>query len=324
MDREKIIALLGDDWTAVQSSMRNLLKSYVPLLHNTNSSMLDHCGKQLRPILALLMARACMGKTSEDTIRFATATELLHNATLMHDDVTDHSSKRRGEPTVWATLGATPAVLIGDFWLSKAVESVAFAEHRDEVLNVFASTMKNLSEGEMLQLSKTYTADTTEEEYYDIINSKTATMFEAGCVSAAISVDAPQPLRDAAREYSHAFGMAFQIKDDILDYCGKDEMGKPSGVDIKEQKITLPLLGAFLNAPEREEEMRKKIREIPLNLQYCSEIHDYVLENGGIEYASKRLHEFVETSLASLAAFENSPEKEYLAQIAEYNALRNI
>ena len=324
MDREKIIELLGDDWKAVQASMRKMLKSDVKLLQDTNESMLDHCGKQLRPILALLMARACAGKTSEDSIRFATATELLHNATLMHDDVTDHSSKRRGEPTVWATLGATPAVLIGDFWLSKAVEVVAVAEHRDEIIRVFSNTMSNLSEGEMLQLSKTMTADTTEEDYNNIINSKTATMFEAGMLGAAISVDAPQELRDASRTFSHAFGMAFQIKDDILDYCGKDEMGKPSGVDIKERKITLPLLGAFQNCPEREEEIRRKMREIPEHPEYCTEIHDYVMENRGIEYASAKLMEYVEVSLGALDAFENSPEKEYLAQIAEYNALRNL
>ena len=324
MDREKIIELLGDDWKAVRSSMHSVLYTEVPLLKQTNESILEHSGKQLRPMLSLLMARACAGKTTEDSIRFATAVELLHNATLMHDDVTDHSFKRRGEPTLWARLGATPAVLVGDFWLSKTVEVVADAAHRDEIVKFFSSTMSSLSEGEMLQLSKAYTADTTQDDYYKIISCKTASMFEAAIVGAAISVDAPDKLVEAAKAYSIALGMAFQIKDDILDYCGKDEMGKPSGVDIKEQKITLPLLGAFLNCPGKEEEIRSKMRRIPSCPQYCAEIHDFVLQNGGIEYASTRLDEFVSEALKALDAFEESAEKEYLAQIARYNALRTI
>ena len=324
MDREKLISFLGKDWVEVQSMISTSLYSDIPLLVSANDSILSHSGKQLRPILSLLFAKLCNGgKVTPDALLYAAASELLHNATLLHDDVTDESTTRRGIPTLWSIYGASPAVLVGDFWLSKAVELIVKSENREKVVDYFSSTMANLAEGEMLQLEKSGEGTTTEEDYRRIIFSKTASLFRAAIVSAAVASGASEEKLKAAENYSLALGMAFQIKDDILDYCGKDEMGKPNGVDIKEGKITLPLFGAFRNCPERESEIRGKVVKVRETPEYCDEIRDFVLANGGIEYATACLDKFVSEAEDALCCFENSQEKEYLVQIARYNSIRN-
>lgn len=324
MERERIIEFLGEDWRRVQELICQSLKSDVALLQETNESIYRNFGKQLRPMLSLLMARACPGhRTTPDSIRYAAAAELLHNATLLHDDVTDCSATRRGEPTIWAAMGAGPAVLIGDFWLSKAVGLILDSARRDKVFTYFCNTMSDLAEGEMLQMQKSISVDTTEEDYLRIIHSKTASLFEASITGAAISVDAPDEVVDAAKTYATAMGMAFQIRDDILDYCGKDEMGKPSGVDIREKKITLPLFGAFEKSGKGPE-MRSMLKDIDKHPEYIPVLHDFVISNGGIEYASSRLEEYVKSAVEAISSFEDSEEKFYLAQIAKYNTLREI
>lgn len=325
LDRQIILDFLGDDWTGVQALIVNALYSDVAVLREMNEYIVQNSGKQIRPVLSLLMARACSatGKTTEDSIKFAAAAELLHNATLLHDDVTDRSDIRRGKPTVWALMGTTPAVLIGDFWLSKAVEIVVDSKRRENVVRRFCSTMANLAEGEMLQMEKAASADTSEDDYLRIIYNKTASLFEAAIVSAAISVDAPDNLVDAADRYARSVGMAFQIRDDILDYCGKDEMGKPSGVDLREKKITLPLLGAIARSG-RGDEIRAMLKEVDVHPEYIAQIHDFVMSNGGLEYASSVLDGYVSAALKALDAFGDSQEKKYLAGVAEYNRLREI
>lgn len=324
MERQRIIDFLGEDWRKVQAMMRKALDSDVTILRDINGSILDNAGKQLRPILSLLMARACSpAGTTEDSIRFAVAAELLHNATLLHDDVTDHSDTRRGRPTAWTLFGATPAVLIGDFWLSKAVEVMVDSRRREDVVRHFCNTMVCLAEAEMLQMEKSASADTTEDDYFKIIYGKTASLFEASIVCGAISVDAPDSLVGAAHKYARALGMAFQIRDDILDYCGKDEMGKPSGVDLREKKITLPLLGA-ISVSGRGDEIRARMKGLDTHPGDLSAIHDFVLSNGGLEYASRVLDGYVREALDALSFFDDTPEKEYLAGVAEYNRIRDI
>ena len=322
MERKRIIELLEPDWTAIQALMSDMLRSDVPLLNRTNASIFSNRGKMLRPMMSLLMARAC-GRLTEDSLRFAAASEMLHNATLMHDDVADDSTERRGRPSVMSILGPNSAVLVGDFWLAKAVEMVISAERHSSVMSLFSRTLSNLAEGEMLQLQKASTADTDEEDYRRIIYCKTASLFEAACVSAAISVDSSEQFQEAAREYAVNAGIAFQIKDDILDYAGDDDLGKPVGVDIKEQKITLPLLGAILRSG-RGQEIRDKIKDILRHPEYCEEIHAFVVENGGIEYASKRLDEYIAKAEAALAPMLDGAEKDMLVELVRYNAFRKV
>lgn len=320
MKREEVITLLGSDWTAVQERIRGALASGIGLLSDVNDSLIANSGKQLRPMLGLLVAGA-LGSVCPDSISYAAASELLHNATLLHDDVVDESSTRRGKPTLSALMGPTAAVLVGDYWLAKAVDTIVGSTHQDEVIPLYSRTLSNLSEGEMLQLEKASKADTTEEDYLRIVYCKTASLFEATCAAAAVSVDAPEPLRQAAARYGAAIGMAFQIKDDIFDYGDPLQIGKPVGSDLRERKITLPLLGALRNSP-REAEVRALVAAIPEHPKNCAEVHAFVLGNGGLEYAAQRLGDYVNEALSALEAFPPSERRDVLAEFARYNAIR--
>lgn len=324
---DRIKTLLGSDWTRTIGLIQSALKSDIDLLDRTNASILSNGGKQMRPLISLLVARACSGKSPlpEDSIRFAAASELLHNATLLHDDVADSSSVRRGVPTVMSLLGGPASVLIGDFWLVRAMERIlASREHGHEVIRIFAKTLSDLAEGEMLQLQKASSGDTTEDDYYRIIYSKTASLFEASGISAAISVGAPEAIVEAVREYCVDLGIAFQIKDDLLDYSGGDVLGKPVGVDLKEGKITLPLLGA-LSAVGKEEEsrIRRMVMDIDSHPENNQAVRDFVFSHGGQEYASSRLEEYVHKAIAALDILPDSEEKDYLSEIAGFTARRD-
>lgn len=326
MDIGSIKEYLGQDWTMVSGRIASALKSDIDLLNSTNDSILSNSGKQLRPMLALLFARACAGgKVTDATIRYASSAELLHNATLLHDDVADDSDQRRGVPTIRSLMGPSVAVLVGDYWLVKAMELILDGDEGDTaVIKIFSKTLSDLAEGEMLQLQKAQNGDTDKEAYLRIIYNKTASLFEAACVSAAVSVDAVQEYVVAAREYATALGLAFQIQDDILDYAGTESVGKPLGVDILEQKITLPLLGAFSNAGAQEESrVRLMVRDIVSHPEYRDEIVSFVKCNGGLEYARRELQEYVDKAVNALSVLPDSYEKECLASLAYFTAERN-
>lgn len=325
MDRRVLLEYLGEDWSRMKSLIRSTLDSDIELLNNVNAYVLEHGGKQLRPLLSLLMAKACGdGRVTEESIRYAAATELLHNATLLHDDVADGSKVRRGAPTVASILGPSNSVLLGDYWLVKAVDLVLGDSASEmEVLRLFAGTLSLLAEGEMFQLQKAASGDTTEEDYLRIIRSKTGTLFETACISAAISVQAPGGYRRIAGEYAKNIGFAFQIKDDILDYAGRD-IGKPVGVDIRERKITLPLLGALGKVDKaRQEEIREMVRSVTDHPEYAGQLMDFVMENDGIAYAQERLAEYSGKAVQSLSGLPAGPAVDYLAELASFTADRN-
>lgn len=304
--------------------MRDYLRSDIDLLNSTNDSIMSHKGKMLRPMLSLLMARAVAGGSATgDSIRFAAATEMLHNSTLLHDDVVDGSTERRGHPTISSILGSTGSVLVGDYWLVRAVKIILEASDKGgEVVRLFAKTLGDLAEGEMLQMQKAAVGDTSQDDYIRIIYSKTASLFETACVSAVISVGGEERFVEAAREYGICLGLAFQIKDDILDYDGAD-LGKPTGVDIREQKITLPLLGALNNVDdERNRLVRKMVCDIYEHPEYVSRIVELVHDCGGIAYAEAKLAEFVDKAKAAIAVLPDSREKTMLEELAEYTAGR--
>lgn len=322
MGREAILKYLDPYWDRMLEVMRCSLHSDVALLNQVNNNILSHSGKMLRPMVSLLVAKA-IGTPNEDSVRCAAASEMLHNATLMHDDVADESSERRGMPTLVSLLGPTAAVLVGDYWLSKSVEQIYDSSCREKLEKRFASTMSDLAEGEMLQLEKANSADTDEDDYFRIIFNKTASLFVASCESAAISVGASEDMVAAAVQYGKCLGLAFQIKDDILDYAGTAELGKPVGIDIKEQKITLPLLGA-LSGSDREDEIRAMVRDIHKHPENIEVISDFVKQNGGIEYASAKLDEHIRMAEEAVALFPDSPAKDALVDIARFNAYRQV
>ena len=328
MDIKAIQEYLGESWTAVGERIRQALQSDIDLLNSTNESILSHSGKQMRPMLGLLMARACSCEgITDSTISYAAASELLHNATLLHDDVADGSMKRRGVPTIMSLMGPSVSVLVGDYWLVKAMDLIMDADEGNGsgVMRIFSKTLKDLAAGEMLQLQKAQKGDTDEQDYLRIIYSKTASLFEATCVSAAKSVSASQEYVEAARAYAVALGIAFQIQDDILDYAGTDAVGKPLGADILEQKITMPLLGALANVDEAEvKDIRGKIEAIVGQPEYRDEILDFVRSNGGLEYAAAALDRYVAQAVESLSVLPESKSKEYLVELAYFTARRKM
>lgn len=325
MDFSSIKDFLKEDLDKVNKLMATSLSTDIELLDKTNRAILSHNGKQVRPVLTLLVARACSGGfTTDDTIKYAAAVELLHNATLLHDDVADDSPVRRGVPTVMSILGGRASVLLGDYWLVKGMENIlASRNSSDKVIRIFASTLTDLADGELLQLQKAETGDTLEKDYYRIIYDKTASLFVASAASGAISVSATEEKMSAARTYAKCLGVAFQIRDDIFDYEENAEIGKPVGLDLKEKKITLPLLGALAKAgEERGREIRRKLCRIDDHPEYGGEIIEFVKSEGGIEYARKRLYEYVDNARIALRPFGNLQEVEMLCEIAEFTADR--
>ena len=324
MDIKSVREYLGKDWEAVREKIETSLMSDIALLNSTNSSILSNSGKQLRPLLALLIARACSGhRISEATVRYAAAAELLHNATLLHDDVADNSYQRRGVPTIMSLMGPSVSVLVGDYWLVKAMELILGSSEGDhQVIKIFSKTLSDLAEGEMLQLQKAQSGDTSEDDYLRIIYSKTASLFEAACVSAAISIDASEECLKAAKDYAVALGIAFQIKDDILDYSGTESVGKPLGVDILEQKITMPLLGAIASAPAEEGRIRGLVKGIVDHPENRDGIVAFVKDNAGLEYAVQQLDKYVAQAVDALSVLPLSKERELLEELAYFTAKR--
>ena len=324
MTAKEVRDYLGQDWDRVEALLAGSLRSSVEVLDRTNASLLANGGKMLRPMLALLAGRAC-GGVSEDGIRVAVASELLHNATLLHDDVLDDGRCRRGAPTVLSTLGAKPSVLIGDFWLVRTMTTLlGCGKHFRELLELFSLTEQDLVEGELLQMQKASSGDTSEEDYMRIIDLKTASLFRTVCAGAAIAADAPAALTETFLEYGRLLGLAFQIKDDIMDYEG-GPMGKPSGTDLREGKITLPLLGALgrADAPEAEQ-IRRFVSEMPENPGNCAAVADFVRSLDGTGYARQRLDYYIGRAKDTLGVLPESQAREFLMQLADYCAYRQI
>ncbi len=321
MDLPETYRILGADLEAVKGIIRNRLSSDVPLLNEVNGALLANTGKLTRPMLTLLIARACNGgRCHDDSLSYAAAVEMLHNSTLLHDDVADESVMRRGAPTVMSLYGPVPAVLVGDFWLSATLDLLLDSGHPAWSLHAFSRTLTNLAEGEMLQQQKALTCDTVEEDYMRIIYCKTASLFELSSVSGAKSARATDGQLAAAEEFGKAMGMAFQIEDDILDYEGGD-IGKPAGQDLLERKITLPLLGALRTCPDpiAIRQMVKDIQEIPENR---GKVAAFVQERGGVDYARKIAHDYTGRALDALRRIPDCEERRLLEGLAKESEKR--
>ena len=319
MDIRKIKASLAGPMKEVAALLDVSLKSDIELLDATNRSLLAQGGKQLRPMLALLSAGAC-GGVNADSIHFAAAAELIHNSTLLHDDVVDGAAVRRGRPTVMALLGGGASVLLGDYWLVKAFHCILDANQFSErVIRLFAKTLSDLAEGELLQMQKASSGDTSREDYRRIIYSKTASLFEASCLAGAISAGAPEEWTAALAGYARNLGLAFQIKDDIFDYTGGESLGKPVGIDLLEQKITLPLLCALDSVPAEEAlAIRAMVGQISDKPDLADRVRAFVLEHEGVEKAVAELGKYIDEAVFCLEELPASPEKSYLAELARF------
>ena len=325
MDIREIKEYLSAPMGEVSALLEESLRSDIALLDATNRSLLSQGGKQLRPILSLLAAGAC-GGIRQDSIRFAAASELVHNSTLLHDDVVDGATLRRGLPTVMSLLSGSASVLVGDFWLVKALRCILDADRNSErVIRLFAKTLSDLAEGELLQMQKASKGDTTREDYRRIIYSKTASLFESAILAGAISVEAPEEWTAALAGYARNLGIAFQIKDDILDYAGDEALGKPVGIDLKEQKITLPLLCALETvSAEEAEAVRGQVARITDDPALADGVRNFVLSHGGVEAASAEMGKNIDEAVFCLEELPQSAEKSYLTQIARYVGERSF
>ena len=248
-------------------------------------------GKRMRPILILLIAK-CFGKISSVTQHAAVGLELLHTASLVHDDVVDESSERRGQASVNATYNNKVAVLVGDFILSTALLNVAKTGDQRIVENL-AELGRTLSNGEILQLTNIQNQDFSEEVYYQVINQKTAALFEACAGIGALSVGADEEVVEEAKRFGQNLGIIFQIRDDIFDYYDSPEIGKPTGNDMAEGKLTLPVIYALNNSSfDSMNKLARKVKAGTINPDEIAVLVEFAKQQGGIEYAEKRMWEF--------------------------------
>ena len=319
MDIRALKAFLAGPMEEVSALLEASLQSDIALLDATNRSLLAQGGKLMRPMLTLLSAGAC-GGINGDTVRFAAAAEMIHNATLLHDDVVDGAATRRGKPTVMSILSSPASVLIGDYWLVKAIRRILDAERYSErAIRLFAKTLSDLAEGEMLQLEKASSCDTTREDYLRIVYSKTASLFEASVLSGAVSAGASEEWTAALAGYARNLGITFQIKDDILDYAGDAALGKPVGIDLKEQKITLPLLCALDSVPMEEASgVLALVGRISDEPALADRVRAFVLDHGGVDKAVAEMEKYIDEAVSCLDELPPSPEKPYLVELARY------
>ena len=323
-----ILEYLKPGMEQVEAFIRIALRSDIPLLDSTNRSLREHPGKMMRPMLALLVAGAVGPATPppEDAYRYAATAELLHNATLLHDDVVDGATERRGMPTVASLLGGSAAVLVGDFWLGKCLKLVLGGRRETHrVLGLFAQTIGHLTEGEMLQMQKSTTGDTTQEDYLRIIYGKTASLFESTALSAAISVGASEEVVRRMGDYAVQLGLAFQIKDDIFDYSDAAQaLGKPVGIDLLEQKITQPLLCALERVPAQEQQrIRNLVVRISDDPSLAQEVTAFVKAQDGVSLAIEQMDKHIEKAVSYLDNLPDSQDKEYLVRLAQYVGKRD-
>ena len=315
----EIKTFLGEDWQRFERLFAEMLESPISVLNSVNKYLQERSGKQLRPLLCLLAARMCAGGCSLSSIRCAVASEMIHTATLLHDDVADESSTRRGSPTISALMSPTASVLVGDFWLSRGVWALLDSEDT-EIFRYFTACLKDLAEGEMFQIEKADKLDTTYNDYIFIIAHKTASLFVAAMKSGVRSVGGSEASLKAAEQFAYHLGLAFQMRDDILDYSPSLSIGKPTGVDIAERKITLPLLGAMEQAGP---ESRKGVVDDIENGRYSSVLR-FVAENGGLQYAQKELENETRLAIEALACFEDCPARAHLESLARNLCLREV
>ncbi len=293
------------------------LKSKVGLVDLVTKYILKQKGKKIRPVLVLLSA-GLSGEISDRAYRGAVLVEMLHTATLVHDDVVDAAETRRGIPSINAVWKNKVAVLIGDYLLSRGL-MLAVDGNDFDFLRVVTDTVKRMSEGELLQISKTRKLDIDEETYFKIISDKTASLISTCCeIGARSSTDDVNKIT-ALKNFGESLGIAFQIRDDILDYTGKSKIiGKPLGGDIKEKKITLPLIYSLKNVEKKEANRIIKLIKSESKKGRISEVIDFVLNNGGIEYAESQAVQFIHSANESLKVFPDSPYKSSLLELVDF------
>ena len=318
----KIVAQIKEPVNAemelFEKKFHESMSSKVALLNRITYYIVNRKGKQMRPMFVFLTAKLINdGSVNERTYRGASVIELIHTASLVHDDVVDDSHKRRGFFSVNALWKNKIAVLVGDYFFSKGL--LLSIEHGDvDLLKIISVAVQEISQGELLQIEKARRLDITEDVYYDIIRQKTATLIAACCSMGACSVKPGTSHVETFRKFGELCGMAFQIKDDLFDY-GEEKIGKPTGIDIKEQKMTLPLIYALNSCEPKEKKwLINSVKNHNKNKKRVKEVIAMVKEKGGLAYAETKMHEFKEKALELLDTYPSSEYKDALRLMVSY------
>ncbi len=318
---KKAIQLIDQDLTKFEEYFSKAVKSNAPLLDRIMQYIVKRKGKQIRPMFVLLSAKLG-GAISTSTYRAASLVELLHTATLVHDDVVDEAPERRGFFSVNALWKNKIAVLVGDYLLSKGL-LLSLNNNDYKILQILSEAVKLMSEGELLQIEKSRTLNVTESIYYEIIKGKTASLLSSACGAGASTTFEDERTIGKMQQFGEKVGLAFQIKDDLFDYSNKD-VGKPTGIDIKEKKLTLPVIYTLNNC---DKNLRRKIIYIIKNNNRDKEkvqfVFDAVKTTGGIDYAEKKMFLFRDEALKILYEFEASETRNALEDLVRYTTDRN-
>lgn len=318
----KVVAQIRDPINAemelFEKKFQDSMTSKVALLNRITYYIVNRKGKQMRPMFVFLTAKMLNGgEVNERTYRGASVIELIHTATLVHDDVVDDSYKRRGFFSINALWKNKIAVLVGDYLLSKGL--LLSIDHGDfDLLRIISVAVREMSEGELLQIEKARRLDITEAVYYDIIRQKTATLIAACCSLGACAVKPGSEDVENFRLFGELCGMAFQIKDDLFDY-GTEKIGKPTGIDIKEQKMTLPLIYTINHASDKEKRwLINSVKNHNRDKKRVKEVIAFVKESGGLTYAIDKMIQFKDQALAILDHYPDSEYKAALKLMVEY------
>lgn len=321
---QQISAPIQSFLQAFEREYRSSLDAHSETLLKSLQHIRASQGKRVRPILVALIAQAVAGRTDSLTLESALAIEQLHIASLIHDDVIDLSPTRRGIPTLHTIYNNHAAVLVGDYVVASAFMRVAQTTS-PLTIQVLARVVKDLSEGELLQIELTKKPTFSEEDYFRVISHKTASLFEACALLGAMSVTDPSdPLVECCRKLGELMGKAFQLKDDILDYLPSEKLGKPSGNDLKEGKLTLPLLYALRDVSDPEVlHIRKQIEKNAIPKEEIPQWIQWTIDKGGILYTEEKITAFIEESVQILQTLPESEEKQSLLRLAHFLALRD-
>ncbi len=321
---EQIKQPIKQEMELFEEKFKDAMISKVPLLNRITHYIVRRKGKQMRPMFVFLVAKMVSnGNFNERTYRGASVIELIHTATLVHDDVVDDSNRRRGFFSLNALWKNKIAVLVGDYLLSKGL-LLSIDNDDFDLLKLISIAVREMSEGELLQIEKARKLDITEAIYFDIIRQKTATLIAACTGIGAASVGAKQDEIDIMRQFGEFIGIAFQIKDDLFDYTD-DKIGKPTGIDIKEQKMTLPLIYALNNCSKKDKKwLINSVKNHNKNKKRVKEVIAFVKQHGGIEYTISKMKNYKTKALEILNEYPDSPYKDSLIKMVDYVIDRKI
>lgn len=304
-----------------EQKFRDVMRSHVALLDKVNYYIYQRKGKQVRPMFIFLAAKMC-GEVTEATYTGASLVELLHTATLVHDDVVDDSYERRGFFSINALWKNKIAVLVGDYFLSKGL-LLALEAHQYQLLHIVSAAVKRMSEGELLQMEKARRLDIDEAVYFEIIRNKTASLIAAACEVGAASTTTDTDLIEKMRQVGEYIGIAFQIKDDLFDY-GEADVGKPRGIDIKERKMTLPLIYTLNNCSSSEKKwIINTVKNHNENKERVDELIRFIHQKGGIEYTRQQMYVYKQKAFDIIDTIPDSAAKAGMVELVDYITERN-